>query len=169
MDVKTFPFRLDKHTRALMTALIGALASHDARIQSLVRGECTILFKKKHDVPDINVVFLPSGIMFQYSLKTIAAKNPEVVKWLNSYHTFVSGQKKDTMKPVPQQCFVQVQAGYNGMLQYFLTYMVAYPDESIAQDTAQGALFASEGIGISMPANQQELVASDAGNAGGVW
>jgi hypothetical protein len=148
----------------MITALITALRAHDARIQSLVQGRCSILFDKKHGVPDVNVTFLPEGLSLEYGLKSVANSNKDAAQWLNQYHAFLSKQKKDTLSPVEPRCTVMVKVGYNGMIQYFLTYMVAHSDNSLAQDTAQGALFHSEGLSVARSSSPEQAASEPAGH-----
>jgi hypothetical protein len=126
------------------------LSGHRAKLQSLTQGQCSLLFDKTTGSPDANIIFTHEGITLQYSLMSVAKLDEGTRLWLNHYHAFLEKQKKQKMTPVLPRCNVIIKASLNGTLQYFLTYMVQYPDESIAQDTAQGSLYATEGLGINI-------------------
>lgn len=169
MKLDTFPFRLDQNTLSLVSGLLSALMSHNAKLQSHARGGgLSVLFDKSKTkgTMDVNVTFTDEAIILQYPLQALR-KDSKIRSWLNAYHAHLQKTKKDTLTPVMSRCFVTVKAFYTGQLQYYLTYMVSYPDDSIAQETPQGALYASEGLlGVRAPAQASDD-ASDAG--GGVW
>ena len=150
MNLETFPYRLDGHTRSFLTALVTSLTTHHAKLQSLTQGQCSLLFKKSIGAPDANIVFTHEGVSLRYSLMSLAKKDENTRLWLNKYHGFLENQKGDQLTPVLPRCDVLIKASLNGTLQYYLTYMVQYSDESIAQDTAQGSLYATEGLGINV-------------------
>ncbi len=148
MKLETFPYRLDSHTRSLLASFVSMLAGHKAKLQSLTQGQCSLLFDKTVGAPDANIIFTSEGISLQYSLMSIAKKDDSTKLWLNKYHKFLEVQKKNPLVPVLPRCTVLIKTSLTGTIQYFLTYMVQYPDESIAQDTAQGSLYATEGLGV---------------------
>lgn len=148
MEVNTFPFRLDEHTRAFVGELVSAMSRNGAKIQSLMQGQCALLFDKS--IPgalDAQMSFGNDGITLSYSLMAIAKIDEPTRSWLNKFHDYLVKQKKSTLTPVLPRCLAQVKISREGVIQYFLTYMVQYPDESIAQETPQGKLYATEGVG----------------------
>lgn len=149
MDVKGFPFRIDERTHVLLSGLIGALNSSNARMQSLMQDQCVITFDKSvGNGVDTMARFTKDGLILRYALSTIVKNNQDISGWLNGMHGKLQKQKKDQLKPVLNRCFVDVIASYNGTVNYYLTYMVAHSDESIAQDTPQGSLYATESLNV---------------------
>jgi len=149
MDINAFPFKVDDRTHTFLSAFVTASRQSQCRIQSLINGTCSILFDKNKDGGlDGNIAFTHEAIKIQYTVKSIASKDPEVASWLNKYHSTLQKQKKDTLTPIVNRCFVEVHAFYDGRLEYYLTYMVAHSDESISQDTAQGTLYNRSGLNI---------------------
>lgn len=165
MDINKFPFRLDERTHAFLSGLIAISSQSGCKLQSMVHGTAVILFDKELGPGiDCNVAFTPDAIKLQYTLKSIS-KDKAVSNWLNQYHSGLQKQKNATLVPVINRCFVEVHASYDGRLQYFLTYMVAYPDESIAQDTPQGKLYFQSGLQLSRGRASQSPVSIESAEA----
>jgi hypothetical protein len=170
VTVEDFPFRLDEHTLSLVSDIISALARHNSRLQSQTRGgSASVLFDKEKvkGVQDVNVTFDPEGMLLQYPLQAIR-RDEQIRAWMNTFHAQLQKQKGSPLTPDKGRCFVTVKAFYNGQIHYYLTYMVAYPDNSLAQDTPQGALYASAGLPGIARAPQAKAEAGDASDAS-VW
>ena len=149
MDIKQFPFRIDDRTHVFLSGLVTASNQSGGKIQSLVNGTCSILFEKRNGLGlDGNIAFTPEAVKIQYTISSITKQNKEVAGWLNRYHAFLQKSKNDALVPIVNRCFVEIHAFYDGRLEYYLTYMVAHSDESIAQDTAQGSLYHRGGLSI---------------------
>ena len=168
MNLNEFPFRVDERTHAFLSDITGAMVRNRCKFQSLVQGQVSLLVQKDKGVGlDGNVIFTPEGVVVTYPIKAISSQDRKAAAWLNRYHGFLQKQKKSELRPVINRCFVMVKCFLNGNMEYYLTYLVAYEDESIAQDTAQGALYAKEILNIGRVARQQ--VPEGSQESGGHW
>lgn len=167
MEVSTFPFRIDERTHNFLSGVVSSAINNGCRMQSLVQGQCSLLVDKKEGKGlDGNIIFQPDGVVLTYPIRAVAKQDRNSAKWLNNYHSFLQKSRKSVFEPVMPRCIVTVKAFYDGRLEYYLTYMVAYEDESIAQDTPQGALYARDSLSIKRTAavmNVEEI------EEGGVW
>jgi hypothetical protein len=161
MDEQSFPFRLDARSRAFLANLVGVLQSHDARFSSQAGG-VQLQFLNKGANPttiDAPIAFTGQGLQMNVPLNAVAKTSPQSAKWLRAYHSFLSKGRGEDFSPVPQRCSVTVEARTDGQLRYHLTYMVAHKDGSLAQDTPQGLLYATEALGagaVVMPADSAD-------------
>ena len=161
MDEQSFPFRLDARSRAFLANLVGVLQSHEARFSSQAGG-VQLQFLNKGTNPttiDAPVAFTGKGLQMNVPLNAVAKTNTQSAKWLRQYHSFLSKSRGQAFTPVPQRCSVTVEARVDGQLKYHLTYMVAHEDGSLAQDTPQGLLYATEALGPGaalLPAEQAD-------------
>lgn len=157
MDENTFPFRVDNRTRSFLSALIGALAEHDVRLASPAGG-VQVQFQNKgadqRTTVDAPIAFTEHGLQMQLAMNAVAKSNPKAMAWLGQYHNFLQSGRGQSFTAIPQRCNVVVEARTDGQLKYFLTYMVAHEDGSLAQDTPQGKLFATEALHVAAPASQ---------------
>lgn len=165
--VESFPFRLDENTLSLVRGLIQTFVSHNARMQSASRaGEAAILFDKQMagNSIDVNFAFDQDGLILSYPLQAIG-KSGGIRDWMNTFHAQLQTQKKGALTPIKARCFVTVKAFYNGQLHYYLTYMVTHEDNTIAQDTPQGKLYATSSL--FAPVASQPAASTQA--SGGHW
>ena len=168
MDEKTFPFRLDARTSAFIADLIGIMQNHDLRLSSRA-GAVTIQFLNKgtqSGTIDSEIAFTPNGVQMNLSMNAVAKNNPASATWLRQYHAFISRNRQLT--PVPSRCSVTVEGRVDGQLKYYLTYMVAHEDGSLAQDMPQGRLYHTTALGSAQPVHQPPQPAAAAGASPGV-
>jgi hypothetical protein len=156
MDESTFPFRVDSRTRLFLSALIGVLAEHDVRLASPAGGVQVQFQNKgtdKRTTVDAPIAFTQDGLQMPLPMNAVAKSNPEAMKWLGQYHNFIQQSRNQNFTAIPQRCNVVVEARTDGQLKYYLTYMVAHEDDTLAQDTPQGKLYATEALHVPAPAS----------------
>lgn len=168
MDEQSFPFRLDARSRAFLANLIGVLQSNNARFSSAAGGvQLQFLDKGANSTTiDAPVAFTTSGLQMNVPMNAVAKTSQKSATWLRQYHSFISKNRSESFTPVPQRCSVTVEARVDGQLRYHLTYMVAHEDGSLAQDTPQGLLYATEALGAaSAPVPAQQAASEQTGQA----
>jgi len=130
----------------------------------------SIIFTEKNGgVPmDAHVFATPDGMAIRYPLNNVAKSDPKTMEWLRQYHSSLSNVLKAPGTPAAELSVVMIEATYNGQLKYYLTYMVRYADQSLAQDTPQGRLYATEPLllarspaSLATPAPQAQLASED--------
>jgi len=158
MNENTFPFRLDERGRAFLSALVGVMQQYDARFASHSGGVQVQFLEKgtSSRTIDAPISFTQDGAQMSIPLNAVAKTHPQSREWLKRYQAFVNKSRGEQMEPVPQRCYVMVDARADGQLRYHLTYMVSHGDGSLAQDMPQGYLYATEALNAaaSVPASK---------------
>lgn len=151
MQVESFPFRLDSRTQETLADLVALMSRREFSFQATVGRTQVLFFNKQEGVPiDVPINFATDFITIHYSLNAIAKYNPTSRKWLQDFHRFLIS-KHGNLTPVIERCGVSIEARHDGQLRYFLTYMTAHDDGSLAQDMPQGKLYHTESL--FMPAS----------------
>jgi hypothetical protein len=161
MDESTFPFRVSGRTKEFLSALVGAFQAYDVRLASSAGG-VQIQFQNKgteRDTVDAPVAFTQEGLHMSLAMNAVAKSSPQAMTWLRQYHDYIQQSRSQTLTAIPQRCRVVVEARVDGQLKYYLTYMVAHDDGSLAQDMPQGKLYATEALHAA-PANVRQPAAS---------
>lgn len=161
MDESTFPFRVNDRTKQFLSALVGVFQAYDVRLASPASG-VQVQFQNKgtdRSTVDAPVAFTQDGLQMAIPMNAVAKSNPQAMQWLRQYHEHIQRSRGQTLNAVPQRCRVVVEARVDGQLKYYLTYMVAHEDGSLAQDMPQGRLYATEALHAS-PANTYSPPAS---------
>jgi hypothetical protein len=148
MQVENFPFRLDDNTYKTISGLIQALSDNDAFLTSISRGNVVLMFRNKTaSAMDVEMSFFEEGIQLSYPMTPLAKSSEKISAWLKNLHGEIQkhvGEGNEVTPHVPW-CHVAVKAFYEGRIEYYITYMVKYTsDNTVAQDTPQGALYATE-------------------------
>lgn len=153
MQVETFPYRVDDRTRIFLSSIIGALQVSNARITSPGRGiNVQYLDKNPGSALPIDgpIAFMKDGVQIIHMMQAVAKSSDSARTWLRRFNEYISGasvrQGKGPLMPVAQRSFVLVEARYDGSMKYYMTYMAAHEDETLAQDTPQGRLYATEAL-----------------------
>lgn len=167
MDEKSFPYRLDARTRGILAGIMQVLIAGGATLQSPGASPITILFDNKdRGVPmDAPVYATNKGIALVYRMNNVAQAHPQTMDWLKKYNSYISRRLKAPATPAAERCTVMVEATYEGQVNYYFTYMLRYEDDSLAQDTPQGLLVATEPLMLA--ASQQATRATPAQQAAG--
>ena len=168
MDESTFPYTVDERTRLFLSDLVSLLQSHDVRFASHAGG-VQVQFQNKgqqRTTVDAPLAFTQDGVQMAIPMNAVAKSNAGALEWLRKYHTFLENSRGESFTAIPQRCNVVVEARVDGQIRYYLTYMVAHEDRSLAQDTPQGKLYKTEALSApsarkpasqqSEPAGQQE-------------
>lgn len=155
MDERSFPYRLDSRTRGVLAGIMQVLINANATLQSPGASPITILFdNKERGVPmDAPVYATDKGIALIYRMNNVAKADPATMEWLKKYNSYISRRLKAPATPAAERCTVMAEATYGGQVNYYFTYMLRYEDDSLAQDTPQGLLVATEPL---MLASQQQ-------------
>lgn len=162
MDIKDLPFRLDDRTAGFFAGLVGACQRSKAKLQGSI-GSVILLFDGK-DTADVRCDFTSEFMQLHYPLRAVADGNDELKAWLKNLHATLE-QNRGNLRPVVPRCFISVKVFYDGNVEYYLTYMCAHPDNSLAQDMPQGTLYARESVAFRTEAGatvKKQPVAKDA-------
>ena len=144
MQEETFPFRLDPRTQRTISGLVALMVREKFNFQATVGRTQMLFLDKDSGIPiDTPISFSSEGVTLSYPLNAVAKYNPQAKQWLQKYHQFLVS-KRGNLTPVSERCGVTVEAKYDGQLKYYLSYMTAHDDGSMAQDMPQGKLFATE-------------------------
>lgn len=159
MNEQTFPYRIDLRMKKFLADLIGVMQRNDVRFASHVGGvQIQYLNKGANSTTvDTPISFTVYGLQISIPLNAVAKTSPMSSKWLRQYHQYISQSRGQNFTPVPQRCNVTVEARVDGTLKYYLTYMVAHEDGSLAQDMPQGRLYATEAVANIPPAEAAKL------------
>jgi len=159
MDLQDLPFRLDETTNQFFAGLMEACIRSKAKIQGMMGGSIVITFGAR-DVIDVRCDFTSEFAQLHYPLRAVADDNDELKAWLKNLHKKLE-QNKGELRPVVPRCFISVKIYYDGTVEYYLTYMCAHPDDSLAQDMPQGSLYARESLAFANT-TQRSAVAKEA-------
>ena len=168
MNESTFPYRVDELTRKFLADLVAILQNSNARFASHSSGVQIQFLDKGTESKTIDgpMAFTQTGLRLTLPMNAVAKTDTKAASWLRKYHDFISRQRNENFTPVPPACKVIVDAKVDGRLEYYLTYMVAHGDGSLAQDTPQGKLYATEALYSHAPASQPAKQAEQAKPAG---
>jgi hypothetical protein len=146
MDETTFPYRVDDRTRAFLATLVSVMDESQVRFASHTGGIQVQFLDKGTESATIDapVAFLQEGLRMVLPMNAVAKTNPKAAGWLRKYHQYLENTRREQFTPLPTLCKVTVEAKVDGRLEYYLTYMVAHSDDSPAQNTPQGKLYATE-------------------------
>lgn len=172
MQVETFPYRINERTKKFLFDLISILVENDVRLAATTSRTQILFLNKGGDSTtiDLPITFGNQGVTATIALNAVAKMDHDSGVWLRSFHQFTLKSKPDVV-PVVERCHVTVEARFDGTLKYYLTYMVAHKDGSLAQDMPQGRLYATESLAASRLASRQQASepAQDAGGPVAAW
>lgn len=149
------PWDISERQYRVLSGIFLTLYNNNSSIESLGREVPLLFHERDQDEVDTVISFNSDSIVARFMLQPIAIASNEVKSWLGSYHERLKQRlRSDDIKPVIENCFIEIHFSEQGV-RYFLTYICAHADNSLAQGVPQGLLFRQRPLNFSGVGNQQ--------------